>query len=303
MTGDLLVPVLITFLVVSVILLIRAGAVGQLRRLGSAAAARPPEPQPAADPPGHLVAAEVVAPDPSEIRPASPSTGRDMLTGLDDEAAWDRRVADETARVRRYPRPVTIVRLELDGLGRLTGLLGEEAGDRLLRAMADTLRRLARDTDHVARLGQDGFAVLMPETSEEAAVGYVERVSRACELWLESGAVAVRLAVGWAATVGDVGLPDIQRIATERMHGGQLHDTRRAGAVAGPRSAPRDVPIAPVADVPIAPVADVPIAPVADEPIAPVADVPIAATPPFDRDKCRIPNCDHRRDHRRDRQR
>ncbi|MCJ7711906.1 MAG: GGDEF domain-containing protein, partial [Chloroflexi bacterium] len=286
MTGDVLAPVLITFLVVNVILLIRAGAMGRLRRLGSADAGRPPEPQFAAGPSGYvmaaevvaldasgqLVAAETVAPDPPEIQPAPPSTDRDMLTGLDDEAAWDRRVADETARVRRYPRPVTIVRLELDGLERLTGLLGEEAGDRLLRAMADTVRRLARDTDHVARLGQGGFAFLMPETSAEEAVGYVERVSRACELWLESGAIAVRLAVGWAATVGDVGLPDIQRIATERMHGGQLHDTRRAGAVAAQGS----VPTAPVADVPTAPVADVPTAPVADVPTAPVADVPTA---------------------------
>ena len=49
---------------------------------------------------------------------------------------------------------MTIVGLELDGLDRLAGLLGEETADRLVRAMADTLRQLARDTDQIARLGR-----------------------------------------------------------------------------------------------------------------------------------------------------
>lgn len=304
MNGDVLVPVVVTFLIVNVILLVRVVAKGQLIRWGAPPAAQPPEPRPAADPPGYLVAAEVAAPAPDapgylvaaevaasgppEAGQAFPWSGRDVLTGLGDEATWNRRVADETARVERYPRPVTIVRFELDGLERLTGLLGEEAGDRLLRAMADTLRRLARDTDHVARLGRGGFGVLMPETSEEAAVGYVERVIRACELWLESGATAVRLAAGWAAASAEVGLDEAQRVATERMHGGQLRDTRRLKRVAAAQdSAPSGAGRRPVTGMPA----------------WPVTDVGSAATPRLDRDKCRVPDCDHKQDHRRDRQR
>ncbi|MCJ7710038.1 MAG: GGDEF domain-containing protein, partial [Chloroflexi bacterium] len=284
MTGDVLVPILITFLVVNVILLVRAGAKGQLRRLGPAAAGRPPDPQLAASPaPAEELAPEPAAvdppdlpdeeevpepavpyppdeeevpeptlPDPPAVLRVLPLSGRDRLTGLDDEATWDWRVADESTRVRRYRRPVTIVRLEIDGLDRLTGLLGEEAGDRLLRAMADTLRRLARDTDHVGRIGRGGFGVLMPETSEEAAGGYVERVSRACEVWLESGAIAVRLAVGWAATSGDVGLAEILRLATERMYREQWRDMRRA-ATAASSPAPSDAARPPVTDAPSAP--------------------------------------------------
>ena len=167
------------------------------------------------------VAARPAEPGPADVRPAPADVGHDALTGLDDEATWDRRVADESARLKRYRRPATIVYMELDGLDRLTDLLGEEAGDRLVRAMADTLQRLARDTDHIARLGRAGFGVLMPETPAEAAVRYVERVSRACELWLEAGAVAVRLAIDWAATSGDVGLAEIERLATERRRGDQ----------------------------------------------------------------------------------
>jgi diguanylate cyclase (GGDEF)-like protein len=290
-TGDVLVPVLITFLIVSVILLVGAGAKGQLRRRGAAAAGRPPELEVADGP----AAPDPTDPtDPTEAQPARARVGLDMLTGLDDEATWDRRVADESARVRRYPRPVTIVRLELDGLERLTGLLGEEAGDRLLLAMADTLRRLARDTDHVARLGHGGFGVLMPETQEEAAVGYVERVSRACGLWLETGAIAVRLAIGWAATSGGIDLAEVQQLATERMHGGQWRDTRRAGTIAGEAPAASGARRPPVTDVPSV---------TGDVERPPVTYVSSETTPSLDWDRCRDPGCDHKKDHRRDRQR
>ncbi len=284
MTGDVLVPILVTFLIVNVILLIRAVAKGQLGRRSSATAGQPTELQvtdgPAmSEPTSEVRAEEPAAPAPAGVQPPEVEAGRDLLTGLDDEATWDRRVVDESARVKRYPRPVTIVRLELDGLERLTALLGDEAGDRLLRAMADTLRRLARDTDHVARLGHMGFGVLMPETSEDAATGYVDRVSRASELWLESGAIAVRLAIGWAATSGDVGLDEVQRLAWERMRGGDWRDIRRAVTVAGQDPAARET----------------------GRP--PMAGVSFAADPRLEWERCRDPNCDHKRDHRRDRSR
>jgi diguanylate cyclase (GGDEF)-like protein len=283
-TGDVLVPVLITFLIVNVILLIRVGVKRLLERRGAAEPGQPPEPPTTAEPAkaaatGLGTAAGTVAPDAVDVQSARAKVGYDELTGLDDEATWDRRLADESARVKRYPRPVTIVRLELDGLESLTGFLGDDAGDRLLRAMADTLRRLARDPDHVARLADGGFGVLMPETSEDEAVGYVERVSRASELWLESGAVAVRLAIGWAATSGDVGLDEIQRLAADRMRRGDWRDIRRAVTAAGQDAAARE----------------------ARRP--PVAGVVFAADPRLEWERCRDPSCDHKRDHRRDRSR
>ena len=133
----------------------------------------------------------------------------------------------------------------------------------------------------------------MPETSEEAAVGYVERVSRACELWLEAGAIAVRLAIGWAATSGGIDLAEVQQLATERMHGGQWRDTRRAGTVAGQGPAAGDAGRSPVTEVPSA---------ASDAGRPPVTEVPSAAIPSLDWDRCRVPGCDHKKDHRRDRQ-
>ena len=153
----------------------------------------------------------------------------DALTGLLSPSRWGRVVSDEDARVRRYRRPATIVMIELDGLERLTARLGDAAGDRLVPAVADTIRRLAREADFVARVGDGRFAVLLPETDEIQAINYVERVRRTCDLWLESGAVALKLVIGWASASGDDSLLDAGRIATERMYA-EIHRNARRSA-------------------------------------------------------------------------
>ena len=163
-----------------------------------------------------------------EPEPVEPTAGTDALTGLLDQAAFTRLIAAEDLRIHRYHRPATVVIFELGGLDRLVDRLGADAADRVVPALADTMRRLARDVDLVARLAPGRFGVLLPETDEVAAINYVERVRRACELWLESGAIALTLAVGWAGTDGEPTLIDAQRLATERMYVELRRDARKA---------------------------------------------------------------------------
>jgi diguanylate cyclase (GGDEF)-like protein len=171
------------------------------------------------DPVAHVDGPET--PDPA-------AGGVDELTGLLDQPSFMRLVAAEDLRVQRYHRPATIVIFELDGLDRLIDRLGPEAADRVVPALADIMRRLARVTDQLARLAPSRFGVLLPETDEIAAINYVERVRRACELWLESGAIALSLAAGWAGTAGDPTLLEALRLATDRMYIELRRETRKA---------------------------------------------------------------------------
>jgi diguanylate cyclase (GGDEF)-like protein len=157
----------------------------------------------------------------------------DSLTGLLVPSAWARIVTDEEARIKRYHRSATIVIIELEGLDKLVQLMGPGSIERIVPAVADTIRRGAREADHVARLGTGRFAVLMPETDEILAINYVERIRRACELWLEAGAVALHLAMGWASSAGDGTLTDVETAATDRMYL-ELRRTVRANAPTDP---------------------------------------------------------------------
>jgi diguanylate cyclase (GGDEF)-like protein len=174
------------------------------------------ERSPAADPPVR------------EAAETASIVGRDSLTGLRDAPSFKEVLAYEDAREQRYGRPATVVVFELDGLPRIVERLGPNAGDRIEVALADTIGRLARRADYVARLEPGRYGVLLPETDEVAAINYVERIRRACDLWLESGAIAMRLAIGWASTGGDVELAAAIRTATDRL---RLESRRNARAV------------------------------------------------------------------------
>ena len=122
----------------------------------------------------------------------------DPVTGFELVASWTKWLAEESSRIHRYGRPATIVLVELAGVDRLADRLGPEAADRLIPPIATTMRRHARAADNLARLGRARFGALLTETDEIRAINYVERVRSACDVWLESGAVALRLSIGWA---------------------------------------------------------------------------------------------------------
>lgn len=100
----------------------------------------------------------------------------DFLTGALNSRAFVQLVEAELTRQRRYPRPLTLVYLDLDNFKAVNDSLGHSAGDTLLRMVADTIGMNLRATDTVARLGGDEFALLMPETDTEAARTIVARL-------------------------------------------------------------------------------------------------------------------------------
>ena len=167
-----------------------------------------------------------------------PATGR-----ADGQLDWETRLRDEEARLARYRRPVSVVLVEVDGMERLVDRLGPDAAERLVPPVGQTLTRQARAADHVARIGLSRFAVLLPETDEIQAINYVERVRAECDRWLAAGAVATRLAIGWACPTPGGDLRTATRIAEDRLNA----DRRRAF----PRVDLEDEP-APVAPRPIA---------------------------------------------------
>lgn len=153
----------------------------------------------------------------------------DPATGLDNRLAWDRAVQQENERKRRYARPVSVVIAELYGLDALAERVGREAADRLVPAIAEALRRYGRTTDRVARVGHARFHILLPETDEVRAINYVERVRQACDLWLESGAVALSLSMGWASPGPDDDIEIAMVMAEDRLLAEHRRNARRAG--------------------------------------------------------------------------
>lgn len=223
---QVLLPLLVIVVIANIVLILVALIVAARRRR-QAAAVRATLAAPAAAP---RTAGFGAPGTPRTIEP-TPGAGlfTDGLTGLLLPVPFARVMADEDARIQRYRRPATIVMVEVEGLDRLVERLGDSAIERLIPAVADSLRRNARESDHVARLAAGRFAILLPETDEVAAINYIERVRKACDLWLESGAVALRLAIGWASAA-ETSLAAAQLLATDRM----FAETRRSANMQDP---------------------------------------------------------------------
>jgi diguanylate cyclase (GGDEF)-like protein len=165
-----------------------------------------------------------------EFAPGAASSGAaatDAATGLALAPAWATWLSEEEARIRRFHRPSTIVLVEVSGLDRLADRLGDDAAQRLIPPIGMTMRRQARASDHLARLGPTRFGAILTETDEVRAINFVERIRSACDVWLEAGAVMLRLSVGWADISTDrpaeVALPEAERrLYEERQRIGSM---------------------------------------------------------------------------------
>jgi len=84
----------------------------------------------------------------------------DPLTGLANRAVFLAQTNAALARARQRGTQFSVLMLDLDQFKAVNDSLGHAAGDALLRTVAERLRRIMHDVDHVARFGGDEFALL-----------------------------------------------------------------------------------------------------------------------------------------------
>lgn len=104
----------------------------------------------------------------------------DTLTGLANRAKFMQEVEVQILAMKRQKQHMALIFLDLDHFKQVNDSLGHEAGDDLLKIVAERLRSAVRETDLVARLGGDEFVVLMPNISSEQDVSVV-----ANKIWVQ----------------------------------------------------------------------------------------------------------------------
>jgi len=104
-----------------------------------------------------------------ELLAAHALADRDPLCPVFNRRAFMRELKREIARTERHDRSLSLLFIDLDKFKAINDTYGHEAGDQALIAMAQTLLKAVRQTDIVARIGGDEFAILLIETDLENA--------------------------------------------------------------------------------------------------------------------------------------
>jgi diguanylate cyclase (GGDEF)-like protein len=106
---------------------------------------------------------------------ARAEAGTDTVTGAMNHRGMRRRLHEEVDRAARAGTPLSALLIDLDNFKLVNDRHGHQAGDLLLREVAQTLVREFRAFDRVARYGGDEFVVILPNAVLESAAAAAQR--------------------------------------------------------------------------------------------------------------------------------
>lgn len=142
----------------------------------------------------------------------------DHLTGLSNRRQFDAELERAFLDAQRFNRPLSLILLDVDLFKAINDTAGHQAGDDLLKAVANVMVSCGRKTDLPARLGGDEFAILLPGTSATSGTVVAERILtgvRKQEVVLNGERVN---------TTASIGIAD--------LNSGQIHSARDLFALA-----------------------------------------------------------------------
>ncbi len=143
----------------------------------------------------------------------------DSLTGLPNRALFADRLAQALNAARREKRMAAMAYLDIQRFRLVNDTFGRNAGDELLRQVADRLRRAVRDQDTVGRMGSDHFAIAIDgyDRPAEASALVIDRIEAAFATPIVVAGAERRVAMraGLALFPGDGDTPEALSVNAE----------------------------------------------------------------------------------------
>lgn len=100
----------------------------------------------------------------------------DSLTGIANRRLFFELARLELKKSHRYRHPLTIIQIDIDDFQLFQNSRVYRAGEKLLKTVAGTLKNYLRETDIIARIGDDEFVILLPGSGYEPARVVINRV-------------------------------------------------------------------------------------------------------------------------------
>ncbi len=106
---------------------------------------------------------------------------KDGLTGLFNRAYWEQSLKDEFTQLKLTGASSSLVIFDIDHFKNVNDTYGHPIGDEVLRRTSTLLKKTVRNSDICGRFGGEEFTVLLPNTSQEQASHFAERLRTSIE--------------------------------------------------------------------------------------------------------------------------
>lgn len=100
----------------------------------------------------------------------------DVLTQVKNRRAFQQAIEQEVSRASRTGDPLSLLFVDLDHFKSVNDSYGHQAGDQLLKQVAQFMQSFLRKTDHVCRYGGEEFALVLPNCGQQRALEVAERM-------------------------------------------------------------------------------------------------------------------------------
>ncbi|MCL1860780.1 MAG: diguanylate cyclase [Proteobacteria bacterium] len=152
----------------------------------------------------------------------------DPLTGIPNRRAFFESIERERARLTRYPGEAAVLMIDIDHFKQINDTYTHAAGDAVLCHVVRQARKLLRESDMLARLGGEEFAILMPQSNREGALGLAERIRKVLEETpLTYNDVPIRATASIGVTIMNHTDPSADKTLSRADHA--LYEAKRNG--------------------------------------------------------------------------
>ena len=102
----------------------------------------------------------------------------DGLTELYNHRYFQEQMKMQVEQSKRYDTPFSLIIIDIDFFKKFNDTFGHQAGDAVLRQVAQLLKHSVRSTDIVCRYGGEEMSIILPNTSKEVSVSTAEKICK-----------------------------------------------------------------------------------------------------------------------------